>query len=218
MYSLFEIVASSADPVYDLTTLEAVKLELDISGTGEDAAIEAAITRLSRAAADYTGRHFALLDIIEQFVVTPARGYGYRCGTPYRLYGGYQYQPLVLRHTPIVSMDTVTIDGSVTTAYEYDAARGLLYFTNGSATWSDRVVVTYTGGYDLPDDAPGGLASEIIEAIRQERAFSTRDPTVREVAHGDTRVGYYSGQLTGSYGLPSSLISVLDQYRRPVLA
>ena len=35
--------------------------------------------------------------------------------------------------------------------------------------WCGEVVVTYSGGYDLPDDAPALLAQACIEAIKTQR-------------------------------------------------
>ena len=72
----------------------------------------------------------------------------------------------------------------------------------------------YSGGYDLPDGAPATLQSAVIEAVRQRRAFSGRDPSVREVSHDITRVGYFSEPLNSTRGLSGSVAEAIDLFRR----
>jgi len=58
------------------------------------------------------------------------------------------------------------------------------------------------------------LQSAVIEAVRQRRAYSGRDPSVREIGHDTTRVGYYSEPLSSSHGLAQSVTDAIDLYRR----
>jgi hypothetical protein len=113
--------------------------------------------------------------------------------------------------TEIVSL---TRDGAAIDPAEYDlnALSGLLWPRSGS--WGGRIVAQYSGGYDLPEGAPATLQSAVIEAVRQRRAYSSRDPSIREVSHDITRVGYYSEPLNSTSGLSQSVAGSLDLFRR----
>jgi hypothetical protein len=68
-------VLGPTDPVYDLTTVEAVNAALGIeSNTADDAITAAQITSASRIIADLCDRIFALLEVEESFRVQWGRG------------------------------------------------------------------------------------------------------------------------------------------------
>ena len=202
----FLIASPPVDLETDLITLDDLKLELGITGTAEDAALQARITRLSDQIAEYCDRIFALIEVEETFAFNSAAR---MCP-----HGGPQPIPLVLMQYPVTEIATLTRDGVAIDAAEYDlnSASGLLWPRAGQ--WSGRIVATYSGGYSLPEGAPATLQSAVIEAVRQRRAFSGRDPSIREIGHDITRVGYYSEPLNSSHGLAQSVTDAIDLYRR----
>jgi Phage gp6-like head-tail connector protein len=190
----------------DLVTLDDLKLELGITGTTEDAALQARITRLSDQIAEYCDRIFALIDVEETFA--------FNAGARMCPHGGTHPIPLVLMQYPVTEIASLTRDGAAISPADYDlnSASGLLWPRTG--LWSGRIVANYSGGYNLPDDAPATLQSAVIEAVRQRRAYSGRDPSVREIGHDTTRVGYYSEPLNSTHGLAQSVTDAIDLYRR----
>jgi Phage gp6-like head-tail connector protein len=190
----------------DLVTLDELKLELGITGNTEDAALAARITRLSDQIAEYCDRVFALLEVEETFQ--------FHAGTRICPSAAPTPIPLVLMQYPVMTIDTLTRDGVDITPDQYDlqSASGLLWPRTGQ--WSGRIVAHYTGGYELPDNAPATLQSAVIELVRQRRAFSGRDPSLREISHDTTRVGYYSEPLNSKSGMARSVTESLDLFRR----
>ena len=201
------LVLQSVEPIEtDLVTLDDLKLELGIAGTAEDAALSARITRLSKQIAEYCDRILALVDVEETFAFT---GGGRLCPA-----AGPQPIPLVLMQYPVTEIVSLTRDGADIGPDDYDlnTESGLLWPRNGS--WAGRIVAQYSGGYDLPEGAPATLQSAVIESVRQRRAFSSRDPSVREVSHDVTRVGYFSEPLNSTRGLSQSVAESIDLFRR----
>jgi gp6-like head-tail connector protein len=204
----FLVVEPSTDLIEtDLVTLDELKLELGITGTTEDAALQARITRLSEQIAEYCDRIFALIEVEETFAFN---GSGRLCPC----YSPTHSIPLVLMQYPVTVIHSLTRDGTDITADEYDldSASGLLW--PRSSSWGGRIVAQYSGGYDLPEGAPATLQSAVIEAVAQRRTFSSRDPSIREVQHGDTRIGYYSGPLNSTGGMSQSITEAIDLFRR----
>ena len=79
----------------------------------------------------------------------------------------YENYRIFLTHYPVADADitSFTANGAVTTEYEIENASGKLSL-NGAAA-SDEIIVAYTGGYDLPDEAPPALkqaAQLVIQA------------------------------------------------------
>lgn len=200
-------IVSTTDPIQtDLVTLVALKLELGITGTTEDAALQARITRLSQQIAEYCDRILALIDVEQTFAFT---GGDRLCPSA----GAYPI-PLVLMQYPVTEIVSLTRDGTDIDPLDYDlnAASGLLWPRSGQ--WAGRITAQYSGGYDLPEGAPATLQSAVIESVRQRRAFSGRDPSLREVSHDITRVGYYSEPLNTTSGMPTSVTESINLYRR----
>lgn len=213
MRSSVEIIQSTAGAggSTDLVTLDALKLELDITGITEDELNLSRIDRYSRAIAEEVGRTFALTEVVETFVFDTWEH-------------SRQWQPLVLSHWPVV--EVYSVDEGAVIDYEVNASKGLLYRTN-SGWWSGRVEVSYLGGYLLPDEAPARLQEAVIQAIRDARSTSgaASDAVaagIREVAHGDTRVGFFSSQALSSSSstgvLSSTVLDLIKPFRRLVFA
>lgn len=207
MRSTFDIVVGS-DSDSDgasvaLVSLEALKLELGISGTTEDDLNLARIDRQSRLIAEQCERRFAFGTAIETFIFETCEQTRDGGGLPLRLY-------------PIGEISSVTADGAELgdSDFFFEDENGLLFRSN-SGRWSGTVVVTYSGGYQLPDDAPARLAQACIEAVRAKRFSATRDPGVRDVSHGDASVSYFQeASASGESGLPQIVLDLIKPYRR----
>lgn len=201
----------------ELIGLDDAKIELGITGTTEDAAISARIIRASKIIAEECGRRFALADAEETFVFE-------------RLERARPRQALPLSLYPIVEIISVDIDGLPLedTEYEFEANSGLIWMVDGC--WHGRVVVTYSGGYDLPDEAPGALQQACIELVRQYRSSGTtfngvsvQGSGIREIDHGDTRVVFDIGSTSmttsssSRSALPALVLDLLGPFKRPAL-
>jgi len=184
----------------ELITLEDLKTALEITDDTEDDALEAAITLHSQMIEEYYGTRLGFANAVETFTFdlfeNSRRG-----------------SALVLSLYPVVSVDSVLVDGSAV-EYTIDKIKGMLRIVGGCGFWSGTVVVTYSGGYDLPDGAPATLQSAIIESIRLERLAADRGDTgISSVQHGETRVSYFQDSSASSAGLPSSVTDLLRQFR-----
>src|SRR5215475_739297 len=215
MHSTLEILTedpASAGP--DLISLADLKLALGITDTTQDAQLQAAITFQSRIIAEYCDRRFGLaLSAKETFTLDPGESVRRR-------------EALVLSLYPVVSITDVSISGTSTTDYNFDPASGRLWLPANQyiyGAWQfygfgpNPITVTYSGGYDLPEQSPVRLQRAIIEAVNQGRQSGTRDPTIREVQHGDTRITYVSPSFAaGSTGqhLTASVTDLIEAYRR----
>jgi len=202
MHSIFEIIEElpeTAGP--DLISLDDLKLALGITGTDEDAALQAQITFQSRIIAEYCDRRFGYAKALETFTFDPGENMLIR-------------QALTLQLYPVVEVfDVVT----ATAAYEFDPASGRVWCEAG---WADKVAVSYGGGYNLPDDAPARLQKAVIEAVNERRTVGSRDPGVREVQHGDTRISYFTpATATAASGyLSAVVIDLIRPFRRITVA
>jgi hypothetical protein len=222
MHSILNILASSDTPNYDLTTLDDVisALSLDDLDSSDTDEIEAQITFQSRVVASLTGRVFASRDVLETF---------WTDDTPLIL-------PLPLKQFPVTQVDLVAIEGISTDDYTLDSERGLLWlnrFINpiNTRTFPMKVAVTYTGGYDLPDDAPAALSAAVIELIREQRRRAALTSSsgsevgqVRATQHGDTRVEYATTSLSSSSSsssaggpVPLSVLNLIDPFKAPAV-
>lgn len=225
MHSILEIIGeSTASAGPDLISLDDLKFALGISGTAEDAALQSAITMQSRIIAEYCQRRFGLAEAIETF--TFDRGEII-----------LQRQALVLSLYPVSEILEVSSAGATDADYDFDPESGRLW-TGGTWPWwpaapiesgvpyQGKISVTYSGGYDLPEDAPARLQRAVIECVSSVRATSAggyRDPTIREVQHGDTRISYVSpsfasGAISAGQHLSPSVANLIDPFRRRYIA
>jgi len=202
MHSILEILDESTDSAGpDLISLDDLKLALGIEGTTEDAALQAAITMQSRIFAEYCDRRFGLAEVRETFTFD-------------RNETMLPRQALTLSLYPVVEVIEVSTAGATAADYEFDPASGRLW-TGGC--WAETVVaVLYSGGYDLPEQSPARLQQAVIQAVNEGRTSGTRDPSIREVQHGDTRVSYFTSSLsTASSGyLSAPVIELIKPFRR----
>jgi hypothetical protein len=179
-------VLEPTSPVYDLTTVDAVNAALGITGnTAADGIMGEKITTVSRMISELCDRTFALLTVSESFRMSfydPTKG-------------------LNLWQFPVKELTSITVGGQTVdaTSYEIDMDAGLLWLVPGmwswmyppvNSHWSGEVVLQYSGGYNLPDEAPALLAQGCIETLRWQHFSANRDPSIRSTTHGDTTVAY----------------------------
>jgi hypothetical protein len=135
---------------------------------------------------------------------------------------------LFLSHYPVVEITGVTEDGDELAAdvdYEIDLLTGVLVRLGG--VWLDPVVVSYTGGYNLPYDAPGALQQATLLMIREAYYATIRgDATIRMVGHKEARVIYFdpnarsasgsggSGGVSGGSMARRAIDNLLKKYTR----
>jgi len=104
--------------------------------------------------------------------------------------------------------------GAATADFEFDPPSGRLW-TGGS--WSGVIAVNYVGGYDLPEGSPARLSKAVIEAVNDSRMAVARDPLIREIQHGETRVGYFSSRAVTGAGagyLSEVVVDLIRPFRR----
>jgi hypothetical protein len=215
MHSILEILEESSDSAGpDLITLDDLKFALGITDDNEDAQLQAAITFQSRIIAEYCNRRLGRAEALETFTFD---------------YGEYlaQRQALTLSLYPVADIFEVSTAGATAGDWDIDPSSGRLWlgptWTVGAA-WPGDIAVVYSGGYDLPEEAPARLQRAVIEAVNSVRtssAFGVRDPSIREVQHGDTRISYVSQSFaagtTGQHLTPS-VTDLIKPFRRISIA
>jgi hypothetical protein len=179
---------------YALLTLDEVKTAFGIplTDTSKDAQLQALIDGYSDVVATMCQRVFAKEEVEETWRGDPP---------PYENYRVF------LARWPVRPEDiqTVTANGGAIdpTAYEIETASGkltLLGYLGGSA--GDPVVVHYTGGYLLPDEAPPALKQAMLLLVQAGYAQLLRgfNTGVRSVSHKDSRVMYFDPNAAASKG------------------
>jgi Phage gp6-like head-tail connector protein len=204
MHSILEILEeSSASAGPDLISLADLKLALGITDASEDAILQAAITHQSRIIAEYCDRRFGLAEVSETFTFDPGEYLSARQG-------------LVLQLYPVAEVHEVSTLGASAGGYHFDPASGRLWMNGVGFLAGESISVVYTGGYDLPEQSPARLQQAIILAVNEGRTSGTRDPSIREVQHGDTRISYFtSATSSASPGyLSAPVIDLIRPYRR----
>jgi hypothetical protein len=105
-----------------------------------------------------------------------------------------------LTHWPVSEADiqSVTTNGSERIDYELEEGSGKL------SIFTDRdepIVVTYTGGFDLPEEAPDALkqACALMVATSKAEAAAAALTGVRMIAHKESRVMFHT-PTSGSGG------------------
>jgi hypothetical protein len=204
---------------HDLISLDDLKIMLDIpaSDVSNDPQLQMLIEQNSEAIAMECNRVFAKEEVEElwQCVAIECCPDG--------------ASRIWLSHYPVDMSLPITVESPVGTlldpsAYRIEKWSGKLTITAGV---SSEVLVHYTGGYVLPDEAPGPLqqvAGLMVRSFRTEAAAaSTSGSGVRMLAHKDSRVIYFSpkdmagGGTTTSTGpsiQTSAVKNLLSKYTR----
>ncbi len=209
---------------YDLTTLERVKREFDITGASDDKLLDDMIKEASSLTVSWCNRAFAEERVSEAVM-------------------GQDSLVLTVSRTPVTQIHAITCieDGSSVAATDYlveDAGAGLI--RHRQRPWERSVgqfvglggtalagsayrnfTVDYTGGYSLPSFAvenpslPRDLERAVLEIIKGLYTGRQRDPSVKsEDFDGVYRVNYAEATPPT---LPPSAAEILRRYRRPAL-
>jgi hypothetical protein len=202
-----------------LTTVDNVRLSGAVPADTEDDAVEELIRQGSAAVETYTGRVFAKETGIQTERLT--------CSA-WRIF---------LERTPVVSIASVVEDGTTLDAdeYEVDTQTGILrkLADDAYSYWSGKVVITYTGGYVLPDDAgtpnlPADIEAAVILFLGNSNALSTSFSSSHSGGTGIKRKSVLNGLIDITYMTPSesassssaatqtqnAMSALLDKYRR----
>lgn len=206
-----------------LTTIAAVQLQLGIAIGIDDELIDQLIATASDFIAEYTSRKFARERWTE---IVPA----------------YNSNWLQLTLTPIESINSIAVNGTVITDYlieEPDA--GLLFREIGwtsslsfsrsisphplSRSSLPRFTVDYYGGYVLPSftvgdiNLPATISQACIDLVRDwyERLKSDVGDNVKQIKIGDYSISYDTELLgSESLGVSPKILAKLRSWRRQV--
>ena len=209
----------TAPATSDLTTLAAVKTELGLSGTADDAWLSLIIAAQSAAIAAHCNRTFG-------------RGSYSEIYRPRPLSGGYTWVPrprVSLSAWPVAAVSSVTEGGTALTStdWELDAPAGIVWRLDSAGnqvSWPNSLlVVAYTAGWLLPNDASRNLPADIeraaVLAVKAAYFSRSRDPFVKaEDVTGVLSQQFWVGGLPGGDALPAESIAMLAPYVAPVLA
>jgi hypothetical protein len=193
---------------FDLLSLDELKAAMGIptTDTSQDAQLSSLITRYSDVISTLCHRVFAKEEVRETW----------RCMGSRRVF---------LSHWPALETDIASVEsprGSILdpSTYEFEERSGKLELFE---TRSEPIVVTYTGGYDLPEDAPPALKQALELLIREEQSYVSRlgISGVRSISHKEARVMFYD-PFSGSHGqkggmalaVSGGMNSLLNAYMR----
>ncbi|HEY2243469.1 MAG TPA: hypothetical protein VGH47_04495 [Xanthobacteraceae bacterium] len=209
MQQILNVITPS--PTQDLVSLDDMKQKLFIasSDTTKDFLLQEIITNTSETIAKLCNRVFGYEEVDETF-------YQLEDGSSQRLY---------LSRWPVLLTDikTFTQDGNDLLAapnWVLEQATGTIYLQSSLGSWYGVIDVDYSGGYQLPDGAPGSLKFATEALIREGYMSWIRSPAsfgVRQISHKEARIGYFGPNLFPTTGLPATwqtVQSILNRYIR----
>lgn len=209
MQQILNVITPS--PTQDLVSLDDMKQKLFIvsTDTTKDFLLQELISNTSETIAQLCNRVFGYEEVDETF---------------YQLEDDHS-QRLYLSRWPVAlaDLETVTQDGNdiLTNAdWVLEESTGTLYRQSSLGPWYGVIDVNYSGGYQLPDGAPGSLKFCVEALIREGYMSWIRSPQsfgVRQISHKEARIGYYGPNLFPTLGLPAtwqSVQSILNKYIR----
>jgi len=200
---------------YDLASLDEMKTMLGIAAgsTDQDAQLALWITQYSDVIATLCNRVFAYETLTETW-----RG----DLPPYDTQNGRVF----LTHYPVKDEDLTLATGSGSTidpaSYELENRSGKLQFFG---SWAEPIRITYSGGYNLPDEAPAALKQALAILVGEARVYVQRQLTsgIRSISHRESRVQFFDvnaviAKLAGGAGplgqASSSVNALLYKYIR----
>jgi hypothetical protein len=165
----------------DLLTLDEAKLLLGLSltDTSHDAQLTMQITIFSETIATLCNRVFAKETLTE---------------TWREVYNGR----LFLSHWPVKTIDIQTVTSAgIPCDWALEERTGKLsHISPGdpiTTPWDPPAVVTYTGGYDLPTEAPMPLkqACALLIMYARMRLQQAQVAGVRQISHKESRIAFF---------------------------
>ena len=193
----------------NLTVLATVKAELGITGSADDAYLEAMICQASQMLATFCGRRTFGLERVRQTE---------RLNT--------SPEVIILDRDLNVGLVSVTEDGEALTAADYELDGSLLYRLDGAerVRWTAGTVVqiTYDTGWQLLTDEAGvGLPHDLeracLEVIKAGYYARGRDPMLRSESVEGIGSSSYMDPRGGSHGLPPQASALAEPYRLHVI-
>lgn len=202
----------------NLSTVDRLKIELGISDSSQDDALELFLGEASAKIETYCNRVFAT-ETVQQTI---------RMNVPPR---GFYYEGPILEHLcmdrfPIGLITAITEDevNLTTDQYEVDYTKGLLYRIDGSdnrVNWTfKKLVVSYIAGYTLPGQTnrnlPMDVESACVSLVKSRWYAKSRDPMIKSVVIPQVMETTYwvGGTGAGSDNdLPPDVVSLLNPYR-----
>lgn len=174
----------------DLLTLDEAKLWLGINpaDTSQDAVLESMITMFSEEIAERLNRHPTVTIGYEEVNET------WRDTMNGRLF---------LSHWPVKAADVLSVSvgsaGDLLSVDGYELAEDSGKLSNirlggdVAASWNHPIVVHYSGGYNLPDEAPKPLKHAVVMLIREERIRMVQAQTagIRQIRHKESQVSFF---------------------------
>ena len=198
---------------FDFMTLEEAKLWLKIpeADTSQDELLQMMISVSSATIAEMCNRTFAREKVAETW----------------REVGNGR---VFLTHFPVKEIDIESVYPGGTLypvgGYELEEASGKLSNVSGyikaSAMWPQAIVVTYTGGFNLPDEAPLPLkhATWTLLLEARMRSLTAQFGGIRQLRHKEASVNFFNPNevLMKSLGAGSAtqqtINSLLSQYMK----
>lgn len=191
---------------HDLTTVAAVKAELAVSGSGDDAWLADTITRASATVRRWCNRVFAAETVRET----------YRLARP--------VPELLLSRLPVVTIASVTVDGAAyaSGSYEADVDAGVLRRLTERGRYqcwdAATTVVQYDAGYVLPGE-PGRTLPEDVERatillVKAGWHARIRDPMQRSTSVDGVGADAF---WTGAPTLTPDVVDLLEPHRLTVV-
>ena len=181
---------------FDLITIEEAKIGLGLSLITVDPVLDQQLAFLisvqSSVVSGMCNRVFARETLTESWREIETDNRGHR---------------LFLSHWPTKSadIDSVTSNGTTLTsdAWELEEGSGKLSFYPG---FDEPAVITYTGGFDLPDEAPMALKQAAISLIRDQRRqiLLGNLEGIRSLSHKSARVQFYDPTRLAASGAGGS--------------
>lgn len=197
----------------DLLTLEEVKLMLNISltDTSRDTQLALQISTASAIIADMCNRKpelgFGLTRVIEEWREV--------------MNGRVQ-----VMHWPISQDDPIAITAMGNPYFEAEHFRvdfnsGKISITGSGGSWPEPVIVEYTGGYNLPEDAPLPLKKACALIVQEDRIKNQQAAVagMRQIRHKEAQVAFYdpNALLLKAVGAKSPGLQQAENLIRPYL-
>ncbi|TWB19203.1 head-tail connector protein [Nitrospirillum bahiense] len=190
-----------------LTTLDAVKVELQLTGTADDSWMADLIDSASATIGRYVNR------------VLPREG----VRETWRL--SHPEPSLLLTRWPLAALTSITEAGIPLDPIQYEVDQyGAVWRLDGQdhlQAWAcGKVVANYTAGYLLPEDAGRDLPEDIERAavllVKSAYFSRTRDPLVKsETVPGVLSTTWAVGGAGEDGALPPEVEALLCSYRMP---
>jgi hypothetical protein len=199
---------------YDLTTIDAVKDELNEKTSANNDVLKRYISSASAAASQYCNRVFAAEAVSDQFL--PVQD------PSFVIFSG-RAMPLQLSRWPIVSVTSVMENGTALNAatdYMVDPIVGSItrLGVNGNPiSWSYcAVTVSYVGGYiKIPLD----VDDAIVRMVTRRFVARGRDPNLKQRnVPGILEESYWVSTGTETGNMSNDIADILDNYRVPLVA